>query len=209
MLKRSVVLIAMFLLLPLAAFAAGAPATIKGSFTQVPGKEFKFDGKTVEVIEFLSFYCDHCYQFEKVIPAIKGNFPKKVKWKIVPLYWGQSSSKPGEAYLIAADAGKGEEMKRALFNANFVEKKDIGSVEVLEAIASKIGLGFDFSRKLRGGEKAREAGKALDAAQEYRVEETPTVVIAGNIMTNPHASGHDLEDFKKNIITIMKSLFEK
>jgi len=56
MLKRSVVLIAMFLLLPLAAFAAGAPATIKGSFTQVPGKEFKFDGKTVEVIEFLSFY---------------------------------------------------------------------------------------------------------------------------------------------------------
>ncbi|HAO92994.1 MAG: hypothetical protein A2X99_06950 [Deltaproteobacteria bacterium GWB2_55_19] len=209
MLKRSVVLIAMFLLLPLAAFAAGAPATIKGSFTQVPGKEFKFDGKTVEVIEFLSFYCDHCYQFEKAIPAIKGNFPKKVKWKIVPLYWGQSSSKPGEAYLIAADAGKGEEMKRALFNANFVEKKDIGSVEVLEAIASKIGLGFDFSRKLRGGEKAKEAGKALDAAQEYRVEETPTVVIAGNIMTNPHASGHDLEDFKKNIITIMKSLFEK
>ena len=209
MLKRSVVLIAMFLLLPLAAFAAGAPATVKGSFSQVPGKEFKFDGKTVEVIEFLSFYCDHCYQFEKAIPAIKGNFPKKVKWKIVPLYWGQSSSKPGEAYLIAADAGKGEEMKRALFNANFVEKKDIGSVEVLEAIASKIGLGFDFSRKLRGGEKAKEAGKALDAAQEYRVEETPTVVIAGNIMTNPHASGHDLEDFKKNIITIMKSLFEK
>ena len=155
----------MLLLLPLAALSAGAPTTIKGSFTQVPGKEFKFDGKTVEVLEFLSFYCDHCYQFEKAIPAIKGNFPKKVKWKIVPLYWGQGSSRPGEAYLIAVDAGKGEEMKRALFNANFVEKKDIGSVEVLEAIASKVGLGLDFSRKLRGGEKAREASKALNMAQ--------------------------------------------
>ncbi len=209
MIKRSFIAIAIILLLPLAAFAAGTPANIKGSFTQVPGKEFKFDGKTVEVIEFLSFYCDHCYQFEKAIPAIKGNFPKKVKWKIVPLYWGQGSSKPGEAYLIAVDAGKGEEMKKALFNANFVEKKDIGNVEVLETIAARVGLGFDFSRKLRGGEKAGEAGKALNIAQEYRIDETPTVVIAGNIMTNPHAAGHDMEDFKKNVITIMKSLFEK
>lgn len=209
MIKRSFIAIAIILLLPLAAFAAGTPANIKGTFTQVPGKEFKFDGKTVEVLEFLSFYCDHCYQFEKAIPAIKGNFPKKVKWKIVPLYWGQGSSKPGEAYIIAVDAGKGEEMKKALFNANFVEKKDIGNVEVLEAIAAKVGLGFDFSRKLRGGEKAGEAQKALAMAQEYRIEETPTVVIAGNIMTNPHAAGRDMEDFKKNVITIMKSLFEK
>lgn len=209
MIKKALIAIAIILFLPLAAFAAGTPATIKGSFTQVPGKEFRFDGKTVEVLEFLSFYCDHCYEFEKSIPAIKGNFPKKVKWRIVPLYWGQGSSKPGEAYFIAVDAGKGEEMKKALFNANFVEKKDIGSVEVLEGIAAKVGLGFDFSKKLRGGEKAAAAQNALAMAQEYRIEETPTVVIAGNIMTNPHAAGHDMEDFKKNVITIMKSLFGK
>jgi hypothetical protein len=85
----------MFILLPLSAFAAGNES-IKGAFSRVPDQRFNYDGKTVEVIEFLSFYCDHCYAFEKSIPVIKGNFPKKIKWTIVPLYWGEGSSKPGE-----------------------------------------------------------------------------------------------------------------
>lgn len=206
MLKKFLVL-ALFIFLPAAVFAA-SPAQIKGKYTAVPGKEFKYDGKSVEVLEFLSFYCGHCYEFERSIPVIKGNFPKKIKWKIAPVYWGDGSSKPGEAYFIAEEAGKGEEMKKALFKANFVDKKDIGSLEVLESIGAQIGMGFDFSRKLRSGAKAGEAAKALDMAREYAIEETPTIIIAGNIATNPHAAGHDLNDFRNNVITILKSILK-
>lgn len=205
--KKIAMLAALLLLLPALAIAAEMP-NVKGKYTILPGKEFKYDGKTVEVLEFLSFYCSHCYAFESSIPVIKGNFPKKLKWKIVPVYWGTGSSKPGEAYYLAEEAGKGEEMKRALFKANFVTKKDIGDIKVLESIAAEIGLGFDFSMKLRNGAKAAEARRALEMAQEYRIEETPTVIIAGNIATNPHASGHDINDFKANVITILKSIIK-
>lgn len=201
--------LALFILLPAIALAAAGAPQIKGQYTTVPGKDFKYDGKTVEVLEFLSFYCGTCYEFEKSIPAIKGNFPKKIKWKLAPVYWGEGSSKPGEAYLLAEEAGKGEEMKKAIFKAHFVDKKNIGSVEVLESIAAQAGMGFDFSRKLRNGAKAAEAAKALDMAREYRVEETPTLIIAGNIATNPHASGHDMNDFKNNIISIIGSIIKK
>jgi thiol:disulfide interchange protein DsbA len=207
MVKKFLVL-SLFILLPAIALAASAPQ-IKGQYTTVPGKEFKYDGKTVEVLEFLSFYCGTCYEFEKSIPAIKGNFPKKIKWKLVPVYWGEGSSKPGEAYLLAEEAGKGEAMKKAIFKAHFVDKKDIGSVEVLESLAAQAGLGFDFSRKLRNGAKAAEAAKALDMAREYRIEETPTLIIGGNIATNPHASGHDMNDFKNNIMSIIGSIVKK
>ena len=194
-------------LLPLSALAGGG-SSVKGSYATVPGQEFRYDGKTVEVMEFMSFYCDHCYEFERSIPIIKGNFPKKVRWKRVPLYWGEGSSKPGEAYFLALDAGKGEEMAKALFRARFIEKRDIGNITTLESIAAKVGLSFDFSRRLRSGDKAREAAQALDLARAYGIEETPTVIVAGNIATNPHASNHDMEAFRGNIITIIKSILK-
>jgi thiol:disulfide interchange protein DsbA len=205
--RFKILLSILFVLFPLSVFAAGNPS-VKGTYATVPGQQFKYDGETVEVLEFISFYCDHCYQFEKAIPVIKGNFPKKIKWKIVPIYWGNGSSKPGEAYFLARDAGKGDQMKRALFRANFIERKDIGNVEVLESIAAKIGMGFDFSRKLRTGEKAEEATRALQMARTYGIDETPTLVIAGNILTNSHATGHGIEEFRDNVITIIKSILK-
>ena len=202
---RLITALILLVLLPLSVLAAEGPS-VKGVYSIAPDKQYRFDGKTVEVVEFLSFYCDTCYAFEKAIPVIKGNFPKKIKWRIAPLYWEGGSPKPGEAYFLAQEAGKGEQMKKALFHANFVEKKDIGKVEVLESIAAGLGLGFDFSRRLRAGEKAEEVRKAMEMARSYGIEETPTLVIAGNIMTNPHAFGHDMEAFRDNAITIIKSM---
>jgi hypothetical protein len=91
---------------------------IMGVHTKLEGENFKFDGKTVEVVEFMSFYCHTCYDFEKAIPVIKGNFPNKIIWKTVPIYWSDHGSpKPGEAYLLAEEAGKGEAMKKALLTS--------------------------------------------------------------------------------------------
>ncbi|MBI5561826.1 MAG: DsbA family protein [Deltaproteobacteria bacterium] len=205
--KRLIPVFLMVILTCMSAFA-GDISNIRGEYTRVAGQPFKFNGKTVEVMEFMSFYCSHCYAFEKSIPVIKGNFPNKIKWKLVPIYWGNGSSKPGEAYLLAEEAGKGEQMKKAIFNAMFVDKKDIGSVEVLESLASQAGMGFDFSMKLRSGAKAEEARKAVDLAHQYGVEETPTIIIAGSLMTNPRASGGGTDAFKDNAITIIKSILE-
>lgn len=203
----------MFLMLMLLVWAFSplsieAETSIKGIYTQIPGQQFKFDGKIVEVIEFLSFYCDGCYSFEKSIPIIKGNFPKKIKWKIIPIYWGKGSPKPGEAYLLAEEAGKGEKMKEAIFRANFIEKKDIGDVKVLEAIGKNIGLGPDFSKRLEAGEKAKDVQKALDMARAYGVDETPTLIIAGNIMTNLHPFQHNTDALRENVIMILKGILK-
>ncbi|HCC68491.1 MAG TPA: hypothetical protein DEP99_01175 [Nitrospiraceae bacterium] len=202
-----------FLVLTLLAIAflplrVEAESPIKGIYTQLPGHQFKFDGKTVEVIEFLSFYCGACYEFKKSIPIIRGNFPRKIKWKTIPIFWGRGSPKPGEAYFLALEAGKGRKMEEAIFRARFVERKDIGDVRVLEEIGQKIGLGFDFSRRLRAGDKAKDAQKALDMADAHGVNETPTLIIAGNIMTSPNAFNYNIDAFRENVITILKSMLK-
>ncbi len=184
-------------------------ADIQGVFERLDTREFTYNGEEVEIVEFLSFYCGHCYHFEKAIPVIKGNFPKKIKWKTVPIFWGEGSPKPGEAYFLAVEAGKGEAMKKALFHAIFEEHRDIGKIEVLEDVGMKAGLGFEFSRRLRNGEKAREAGEALLMANNNRIEETPSLIIAGNLKTTPGMVGGDISALKDNVITILRSIMEK
>ena len=207
---NKIIAMLMFAFMALISFSActSEKPSIKGTYTELPGEQFKFDGKTVEVMEFLSFYCHTCYNFESSIPVIKGNFPKKIKWKVIPIYWGKGSPKPGEAYLLAEEAGKGEEMKKALFDAQMVQKRDIGNLGVLESIGAKLGLGPDFSSRLKAGDKAGEVQKGMDMAKAYNVDETPTLIIAGNIMVNPHSDDHNIDAFRGNVITILKSILQ-
>ena len=122
--KKALILTVLIILFTCSAYAESRPMVV-GVYKEVPGQDFKFDGKKVEIIEFLSFYCGHCYKFEKSIPVIKGNFPKKIVWKTMPVYWGKGSPKPGEAYMLAEQAGKGELMKKELFHAIFVEGENM------------------------------------------------------------------------------------
>ncbi len=205
---RFIVFMLLLTAIPLFANAADEQ-TIQGIYVRMPEFKFAFDGKQVDVVEFFSFYCGHCYELEKFIPVIKGNFPKKIRWKSIPVYWGKASSKPGEAYLLAEEMGKGEQMKRALFEALFLEKRNIGDLAVLDDIGTKAGLGFDFSRRLRAGEKEKEAKAALIMMDAYKLNETPSIVIAGNLKVNPGMGVGTLEFFKDNMITIIKSILNQ
>ncbi len=207
MIKRIAAMLFIGVLMSMPALAADTPE-IEGIYENVPGHTLSFDGKEVEIIEFLNFYCGHCYSFEKDIPVIKGNFPKKIRWKTVPLYWGKSA-KAVEAFFLAEEAGKGEEMKQAIFKAHFVDKRDISLMNVLESLAVELGVGFDFSRRLRAGEKAKDVGEALLLSQSYKIEATPTLIIAGNLKAVSGASGHGPNAFRNNVITIVRSLFKK
>ncbi|HBH61799.1 MAG TPA: hypothetical protein DDX85_08695 [Nitrospiraceae bacterium] len=202
---RKILLLISLLLLSVSAYAEQGTG-IEGVYKSLDNMKFSFDGKQVEVIEFLSFYCSHCYHFEKEIPVIKGNFPKRIKWTTVPMYWGSGSPKPGEAYFLAEEAGKGEKMKKALFEAVFIEKRDIGNVEVLDDIGLKIGLGFDYSRRLRAGEKAREVGEAMLKSKLYNIEETPSLIIAGNLKTNAGMIKGSPDQLRDNVILMLKSI---
>ena len=187
------------------------PLEIEGTYELVPDKEQRFDGTIVEVIEFLSFYCKTCYAFERSVLVIKGNFPKKLAWQVVPIYWGKGSPKPGEAYLLALEEGegKGEQMKKAIFDARFLRGREIGSVTLLVALGKEVGLSADFAGKLRSGVKAKEAAEALELAAAYKVKGTPTIIVAGNINTNPKKTfNHNMDGLRDNIITIIKSILK-
>jgi thiol:disulfide interchange protein DsbA len=166
--------------------------------TQEPGK--------VKIVEFFSFYCDHCYRFNALKHQLESKYGDTLEFKLVPIVWGKQSIKTVEAYILAERYGKGREMADAMFKARFEKGLDIGDVNVLIALGRQIGLGEDFEKKLRSGAANREALSNIRLAQEYGVEETPTLIINGNIMVNPHPTGDDVFAMAQNLDVIIQRL---
>jgi len=90
-----------------------------------------------------------------------------------------------------------------------VQERNIGDIGVLESIGKKLGLGSDFSKNLRSGKKAKDVQKGMDMAKAYGLNETPTLIIAGNIKTDSHKLEHNLDTFRQNVIAIITSILKK
>jgi thiol:disulfide interchange protein DsbA len=183
--------------------STGKYVKINKPTTYEPGK--------VKITEFLKFNCGHCYSLNQQLPALKKKYGDRLEITYKPMLWrslpqDQGFRKSIEAYIIAERMGKGEEMKDALFNAMFVEKKDLTSDIMLGDIARSVGLGDDFITALKNGDAKDEAEANIRLAESYQVDETPTIIINGNLKVNPSMTNEDMTQMLSNLDSISGSL---
>jgi len=138
----------------------------------------------VKIIEFLNFGCTHCNDLRKDMPQLRQKYGDKVEIIYIPISFPKQSTKSVEAYLIAEQMGKGDEMLDALFDAKFDKGMDIlESTIAIETVAASIGLNetelTEFSQKLDSGAMKNAANYNLRLANDYNVAGTPTVFING------------------------------
>lgn len=183
--------------------ASGKFAQLNKPSTYEPGK--------VKITEFMKFNCGHCYSLNPQIQALKQKYGDKLEITYKPMLWRTVPQDKGfeksiETYILAQRMGKGEEMKDALFKALFVDKKDLTSVIVLGDIGKSVGLGDDFVKALNNGDAKDEAGANINLAESFQVDETPTIIINGNLKVNPSMTNEDMDAMAKNLDTIISSL---
>lgn len=84
-----------------------------------------------------------------------------------------------EGQLFAERYEKAEEYSDRVFDAYYVEEQDIGSLDVLTALAAEVGLpAEEFSAALQNGTYTRELlERERFAVQTYRPETVPLIVI--------------------------------
>ncbi|MFZ3169131.1 MAG: thioredoxin domain-containing protein [Candidatus Methanoperedens sp.] len=151
----------------------------------LPADNFKKLNTTIEpgkvkIIEFLNFGCTHCNDLRKDMPQLKKKYGDKVEIIYIPINFRGQSTKSVEAYLIAEQMGKGDEMLNALFDAKFDKGMDIlESTIAIETVAASIGFGADFNQKLESGAMKNAANYNLRLANDYNIAGTPSVFING------------------------------
>lgn len=182
----------------------------EGKFVKL-NKQSTYEPGKVKITEFLKFNCGHCYQLNPQMPSIKQKYGNRVEITYKPMLWRTMPQDSGfrksiEAYILAERMGKGEEMKDALFKAMFVENKDLTSEDVLVEIASSVGLGDEFTAALKNGDAKNEAEANIQLAESYQVDETPTIIVNGDLKVTPTLVSGDMTAMANNLDAITGSL---
>lgn len=182
----------------------------EGKFIKL-NKPSTYEPGKVKIVEFMKFGCGHCYALNQKMPELKKKYGDKLEVTYKPMLWRSlpadaGSRKSIEAYILAERMGKGEEMKDALFNAIFVDKKDLSSQFVLIDIAESVGLGEDFAAALEKGDAKEEADMNIALAEGFEVGFTPTLIINGNLKIDPTLTNENTNLMNDNLDRVIGSL---
>ena len=164
----------------------------------------------VKIIEFFRFDCGHCYSLNQEMPNLKKKYGDKIEITYIPMLWRTISTddafmKSIEAYIIANDMGKGDEMKDALFKAVFIDDKDISNLFILEDIGRDVGLNSDFIVALKNGDVRNRATANIRLAEDFQIDETPTIIVNGNLKITQSMTGETISQMVKNIDVVIGS----
>jgi len=180
--------------------ALGALATMMGralAATPVEGQQYKKIGtlvpaksSTIEVLEFFSYACPHCFELEPVIePWIKALKPD-VRFRRVPVPFLASSDNLMHSYYAFEAMGIAEQMTPLMFAAMNVEHQRLDTPESVAALVTK--MGGDAARFLATAKSfgvGASVARARTLLEQYDVDSTPTIVVQGSFKTSPAQAG--------------------
>lgn len=145
----------------------------------------------VEVVEFFSYGCSHCKNFEPMFSAWKKSAPKDVAVRMVHVGF-QSSFEPLQRIYYALEAmGLADQpVHMKVFQALQAERKRLDKPDVLLPWIAEQGVDrakFEATYKSFG--VANKLRRAVQLQEAYHVEGTPALGIAGRYYTDGSMAG--------------------
>jgi len=188
----------------LAAAAAGATAlsgwTATASAQGQPqeGKEYlrlaspqpvSVAGK-VEVLEFFSYACPHCFALETYLEPWAKKLPADVSFRRIPVPFLTSAENLMRSYYAFESLGMVDKMTAPMFTAMNVDRKRLATPEEVAKLVEKNGgdkQAFLAATKAFGVQNSVVRAKKM--LTDYAVDSTPTFIVQGEFMTSPATAG--------------------
>ncbi|HDL5375374.1 TPA: DsbA family protein [Mannheimia haemolytica] len=155
------------------------------------GKEYievrKAPSAQKEVVEFFSFYCPHCYDFElsyKIPSQIKEKLPsdsKLVQYHVN--FLGRQSENLTRAWALAMALGAEDKVKTALFEAAqkdaFKSMDDIRAVFIANSISAE-----QFDSGINSFAVNGLVNKQVQLAEDFQIRGVPAFFVNGQYQLN-------------------------
>lgn len=174
----------------LSLFASFAYAANSG-FVPKEGKEYVVldtpRSTTPQVLEFFSFYCPHCYNFEmkyKIPQKIRAALPSNATFDQYHVnFIGQQSKNLTKAWALAMVTGNTEKVENALFNA--VRANEINSMQDIRQVFIDSGVSAQvFDDGINSFAVDALAAKQANDMERYNVQGVPDFVINQHYRVN-------------------------
>lgn len=151
----------------------------------VPAQAAGADGK-VEVIEFFSYACPHCNDFEPSLESWIKRKPKDVEYRMVPMVFREQWRPPAKLYYTLEAMGLVEKYHLKVYDAIHKDGKQLFTDQAVKEWAKSVGIdpgkfndvydSFGIDAKLQ---------RSAVMGREYGVQFTPAMGVNGKYITGP------------------------
>ena len=151
----------------------------------------------VEVIEFFSYACPHCYRFEPHVQKWKAGKADNVEFIAVPAVFSKSWETLATLFYTAEALGVQDKLHPAIFEAMHGQGKKARSLDDLKAVFINNGVSeADFNKALNSFTVAAKTRRAKSMTKAYGIESVPNIVVQGKYRTNGTLAGNHENVFK-------------
>ena len=135
----------------------------------------------IEVIEFFSWGCLHCYEFYPQLTRWLATLPKDIAFKRVPVGFGHPEwDNLAKAYYALQSTGDLARLDGPIFEAIHKEHVSLYDEESITTWVGKHGVNVaQFTAAYRSFGVNTSLGQAQQSVIDYRVDGVPTLAIGG------------------------------
>lgn len=140
----------------------------------------------VEVVEFFSFACPHCFEFQGTLEAWIKRKPAYVQFRRSPVRFLQNYLNFQPMYFALEAMGLTDTLVQRVFNAVHLENQRLDKPEAIAAFMTKNDVDatrfMSVFNSFGVRTKVQQANQLMDA---YGVSGVPTLAIQGRFLTSP------------------------
>ena len=162
----------------------------------------------IEVVEFFSYGCNHCSDFNPVLHNWASKLPKDVSLRRVPVSFGRPEwARLAKIYYALEASGQLAKLDTEVFRAIHEQRIRFANDDaVVQWVASKGGDAKKFSEAFNGFSIQSQVSRGDQEASTAKVPGVPALVIDGRYLIKNDAANsyQDLLTISEDMITLAK-----
>jgi protein dithiol oxidoreductase (disulfide-forming) len=164
-----------------------------------------------EVLEFFSYWCPHCYQFEPIVKNIKSKLGEDVEFTKVHVNFmrfttPQIQDESTRALMVARALKQEENMNKAIFNYIHVQRSTIAGLKDMQNIFTVNGVEPDEFTKLSASfgvnSMLQKNNKTIEKYRKF-LSGVPNFIVNGKYQAK-FAQGMSEEEFVDLVVWLTK-----
>jgi protein dithiol oxidoreductase (disulfide-forming) len=141
---------------------------------------------TVDVLEFFSYACPHCNEFEPTLEAWLRHKPPEIRFRRSPVPFLQNFRVFQPAYFALEAMGAVDVMQKKIFDAVHIERQHLDKPEDIAALVAKNGLDpKKFLAAYSAFGTNVKVSQANQLFQDSGANGVPTLMVQGRFLTSP------------------------
>lgn len=163
------------------------------------------DVEKIEVTEYFSYGCPHCYQFEPLISAWKTGLEADIAFNRTPAIWNRDYQIYAQTYYTIEALGVTENVHGALFDAIQRQQKRLNDPKDMALYLADYDVDpIEFARIYKSFGVRASLQQAEARGRAYRAGGVPTIIVNGKYRVEGSMAGGSAE-----MLEVVDYLIEK